>query len=206
MGTAAVATEDELDSAEDRDAALVALMESPSAGLRVTAADAVGAGSRVSGAVFQNFAVFTTGSVVRVVDADGSTYSGTIQPLLAMVSSQLDTRSDTASMAAARETVAKDDSGEAAAADLSLVRYSLVAAGTNRSLGQAVRFEGELALTEQQLQLGRNFFSNTIVSAGGAKGELLPASPDSATPGRLRGTAVLADGEDVSVDAVPTPR
>jgi hypothetical protein len=98
---------------------------------------------------------------------------------------------------------AKDVSGVAGAGEASLVSYRLLASGTNRSLRQPVVFEGELALTKQQLESGRNVFSNTVPPVAGGGLERLRANASRAGS-RLTGRAVLGERTDLPVDAVPT--
>jgi hypothetical protein len=82
------------------------------------------------------------------------------------------------------------------------MNYTLVAVGTNRSLGQSIQVTGQLALTEQQVQMGRNLFSNTIVPQAGRTVEPHALERLQPNQGRLFGRAILADGIDVKVDAV----
>ena len=202
MGMAAAGSEDKVAGGGNRDTDMKISTESRSAARSGGSAERVASAliSPGAGAVFQNFTVFNTGNLVRVVDADGSTYLGTLQPMGAEWSGERDARSDGASMAP------KEAFGDAVAADLSLVRYRLVATGTNRSLGRPVLFNGQLELTEQQMRSGRNVFSNTVLQTSGEKAKRLSASPNQSPPGRLQGKAVLSEGEEVAVDAVLSPR
>jgi len=205
MGTAAAEAEDKGAIEHDHDAALSSLMDSTAPGpqLSSTAGPDLGSVALRKGVVLRSFTVYTTGNVVRVVDADGSTYAGTLQPVLAPASSGLEVHADMPALGLTEGVTAKGTSGVTAAGGASLVSYRLLASGTNRSLRQPVVFEGELALTEQQLQSGRNVFSNTVPPGAGEGAERLRANVSPAG-GRLTGRAVLGESTDLPVDAVPT--
>jgi hypothetical protein len=136
------------------------------------------------------------GSTVRLVDADGSTYEGRLQPWENEAAGSAPTQ-------AIPETKASGGPAEeAGAAGSGILSFRLVASGTNRSLGQTVQFTGNLELSETQWSLGRNLFRNTLLS--GAPGQ--PAETRPVEPGRLQGTAVLDDGQTVTVDAATAPQ
>lgn len=133
---------------------------------------------------------------MRLIDADGSTYEGVLRPV-----NEFGAKPTKSSPVL---SVAPDSSTSAisSAEGVVLQNYMVVVSGTNRSLNQAVRFEGNLELTERQVGLGRNFFSNTIPPVAGKQAAKLPAQEAQLTPGHLRGNAVLDDGQNVKVDAL----
>jgi hypothetical protein len=154
---------------------------------------------RLEAPLSQRFTVLNDGMSLRLIDADGSTYVGSLVPAEGSVA-EMDAAEGTLDAGDGTRTSPRSAVGD----ELALVTYRVVASGTNRTLGRSVRFEGNLMLTEQQIQLGRNGFSNTIAPVAG--GRLLNGVPvrDGAFPGRLQGTATLEDGQDLRVDAVPT--
>jgi hypothetical protein len=153
--------------------------------------------------VLQNFTVVNEGNTVRFVDGDGSTYTGEIQPLEETpVQSSLDQateNSPTGSPASTSATPAP------AYGKSQLLNFNVVASGTNRSLGQSVRFTGNLTLTDQQLNQGRNQFQNTIAPIDARLPAQRPALGGQSTLGVLRGTALIDGSKLVPVNAVPTP-
>ena len=200
MGTAAVEGEEETGTDVGRADPLAALMEAPKSEPPPVAMEVVAPviAPLGEGSILQTFTVFTTGNVVRVLDADGSVYLGTIQPQAAASSAPVP------ASGTAKAGEGKALAGTEPAAGAVLVNYRFSTSGTNRSLQQQVRFDGELLLTDQQLQLGRNVFSNTILPVSGGKQTALRSNVIQSFPGRLQGTAMLGDGADVPVDAVPT--
>lgn len=206
MGTAMVGGEaGQKDQGLDDDVALATLMESaPGA----SAATRAAAGTSTPGfqpvPVLQNFTVFNQDDTVRVVDADGSIYEGRIQPIVTEAHGPAE-GSERADMSKAVPTLqTKPAAVNSVVGGVALLNYSFEASGTNRTLGQSVRFLGKLALTERQLEQGRNTFSNTVFTLADGNLETVPASQSEAASGRLQGRAVLSDGADVAVDAVPT--
>jgi hypothetical protein len=205
MGTASVEGEQPGELAGDADESLAGLMESADARIRVAPSE-LGAftdsGAPPAGAVLQTFTLFNTGDVVRIVDADGSTYSGTLLPVTLGLLEESLTPLDGEPGAASETKVAKEVSRASSTDGMAFRNYRLVVAGTNRTLGQALRLEGQLALTELQVQQGRNVFHNTTIPAAGLKAARLNDAKER-VPGRLQGTAVVTDGRRVPVDAVP---
>ncbi len=206
MGTAMVGGEaGQKDQGLDEDVALATLMES-APGARAAARGA--AGTSAPGfqpvPVLQTFTVFNREDTVRVVDADGSVYEGKIQPVVAAPNSSAEgsERANISKMIPTLQT--QPAAASSAVGGGVLLNYSFEASGTNRTLGQSVRFLGKLALTERQLEQGRNTFSNTVFTLSDGNLETVPASQSEAAKGRLQGRAVLSDGGDVAVDAVPT--
>jgi len=197
LGIASADADAESTLATDTSVAVADLMKTTSTGVAFSPH-----AEEARSAVLQNFTVLNEGSLVRLIDADGSTYEGQLQPLenepagssggQVLAVSELDARSST--------LLPK----EAGAAGVGSLNFRLIAFGTNRSLGQTVHFTGTLELTEPKLSLGRNLFHNTLPPASGKPGETQPVEPSLSQGGRLQGTAVLGDGQNVAVDAAPT--
>ncbi len=87
--------------------------------------------------VMQDFAFERTGDRVRIVDADGSTYSGTVMPAPAEEAS----RKAVSQLDAAK---ARKDAAEQLARSVDAPEaYHFIASGVNRKLNQSVEFRGE---------------------------------------------------------------
>jgi hypothetical protein len=148
--------------------------------------------------------VTQTGRRVRFIDADGSTYEGELQPLVA----RRDSPSVLGLAGRAKDAVAEarvaQESAAAPAPRTETVSYDFEAQGTNHTLQQQVRFAGNLVLTEQQLRLGRNSFSNTLPPELQQTQQRALQEPQTATLGRVQGMLQLGDGSSLRVDAVST--
>jgi hypothetical protein len=200
LGTAAVEGERRNLEATESDASLAMVMElNPMDELAPLVRATSSGRAALQTAVLQNFTVVNDGRRVRLIDADGSTYEGVLHPVngatagvAARTPAMLDRSTDTSAAFAA----------SAPANGAGLLNYKVVASGTNRSLKQAIQFEGDLALTEQQVELGRNFFSNTVPAVALKNKAKVSAEEAQLIPGRLQGNAVLEDGLNVKVDAL----
>ncbi|NBV24225.1 MAG: hypothetical protein EBS05_20195 [Proteobacteria bacterium] len=87
--------------------------------------------------VMQDFAFERTGDRVRIVDADGSTYEGTV------TSAPTDGLSEQAPSQAKDASARKDVSGQKGQSLDPQAAYHFYARGVNRKLNQAVEFRGE---------------------------------------------------------------
>jgi hypothetical protein len=153
------------------------------------------------GGVLQNFTVLNEGEALRLVDSDGSTYQGRIQQVQAEVPPPAATLPAERDAAGLVRTPFNPPPVVGTDGNAMLSLYSLSASGTNRTLGQSLQFTGNVALTERQVQSGRTLFSNTVLPMVGQPAP--SASQALSSRGRLQGAAVLQDGRDVAVDAVP---
>jgi hypothetical protein len=89
--------------------------------------------------VMKDFAFERTGNRVRIVDADGSTYEGTVQPVLAEEFRE----KQTAAFEAAKERKASlEPAAQSQRADAAS-GYRFHVSGVNRKLNQSVEFRGE---------------------------------------------------------------
>jgi hypothetical protein len=196
MGTAAAEAEQKGLEESGIDASLAMVMDLEQADdLAGTADPTRFRKAELQTAVLRNFTVVNDGRVVRLIDADGSTYEGVLHPVNGVAagsSMELPALLDQDAPTPIASTASGPLDG------LVLLNYRVVASGTNRSLNQAVQFEGDLELTEQQVELGRNVFSNTVLPVTLKKA----AQETQLTPGRLQGKAVLDDGQNVEVDAL----
>jgi hypothetical protein len=152
--------------------------------------------------VLQSFTIIHEGDRLWIVDGDGSTYEGQVMAVARPASGSAAGLMDTAPLAGSAPAVADRLAG-GEFGHLAVLNYHITASGTNRSLGQALRFSGTLVLTEQQVQSGRNIFSNTLARTTGQTVDVPFPKDGGGIAGRLQGVAVLENGEDVRVDAVP---
>jgi hypothetical protein len=156
-------------------------------------------------AVLANFQVQQSGSALRVVDADGSVYNGSLQAgsAVAQNSSVPTGISTPAGVAPAQDERQKSIAtrNEPPAAQ----NYFFQVSGMNQTLKQKVVFAGNLlALANVTTNLQESFHG----SAGGGGG--FGGSSQSVLPSqlpwsnsRIAGTAVIADTNNVEVNAVP---
>ncbi len=157
-------------------------------------------GTMTDAAVLTSFAVEQNGREMRVVDSDGSVYSGYVQlgPGLDRVAA--DSQSD---LAATTLTRAKESLDKAPLADAAQ-NYSFRVSGTNRSLSQSVVFAGNLlAITNANAaQLKWNASAGTAgrsqarTATGGASQSLLLNS-------RISGTALIDNSRKLEINAAP---
>lgn len=93
--------------------------------------------------VMQDFAFERTGDRVRIVDADGSTYEGTVMPAAeaeALTKKKVQTQSEVKALSYAG---AKDGNPAATPTVDAEGSYHFIATGVNRKLKQSVEFRGE---------------------------------------------------------------
>ena len=169
--------------------------------------------------VMQDFAFERTGDRVRIVDADGSTYEGTVMPapveeVRANAVSKLD---------AAKE--GKDSLAQPTQSADPQSSYRFYANGVNRKLNQSVEFRGEWQAAVpaqsspttpglQPVALGvrlerkvaekeeQTVLSNSL-SGSAAKVLNYQQSQNAAAPGRISGRAVVGGKNEFDINAVP---
>jgi len=169
--------------------------------------------------VMQDFAFERTGDRVRIVDADGSTYEGTVmrapvEEVRANAVSKLD---------AAKER--KDSLAQPTQSADPQSSYRFYANGVNRKLNQSVEFRGEWQAAVpaqsspttpglQPVALGvrlerkvaekaeQTVLSNSL-SGSAAKVLNYQQSQNAAAPGRISGRAVVGGKNEFDINAVP---
>lgn len=170
--------------------------------------------------VMQDFAFERIGDRVRIVDADGSTYDGTVMP----VPTEEARKKGVSQLDAAKERKdTPDPSGQSADGQSS---YRFIANGVNRKLNQSVEFRGEwLPAAPDQSQsampaLQQTSFGTARLEAQAAdkkeKTSLTNALSDNATnayflmqqqkalpQGRISGRAVVGGKNEFDINAVP---
>ena len=150
--------------------------------------------------VLASFAVEQNGRAMRIVDSDGSVYSGYVQlePASARVAADSITDFGAAPLNRAKESLDKAPLADSAQ------NYSFRVSGTNRSLRQSVVFAGNLVAITNAPQLGWNanaaaeVRSQTQPAAGGVAQPLLLNS-------RIQGTALIDNRRRLEINAAPLP-
>ena len=158
--------------------------------------------------VLASFQVEQAGPALRIVDGDGSVYSGYVQ-LAAAARRQRATKAENSAATRAPQTLgaALEESPAASlnSDQLAQPAYFFRVAGTNRSLNKKVVFTGNLtAATNLVLfQPGTNY-----LKFGGGLGGFQEAAPQ---PGflplpqsRISGKLVIGNSKAVEINAVPT--
>lgn len=156
-------------------------------------------------AVLASFQLEQRGQEIRIVDADGSVYTGRVEPARAPA---LGVKT-AAPAASARSGKAKEPaavgenrrSGSTANGPATAQTLNFTVRGTNATLRQAVVFVGNLqpdALAQQSVG------SSKTQSATARFQNQLPAQNQISNP-RLTGRARLANGAELEINAVPWP-
>jgi hypothetical protein len=155
-----------------------------------SSAKAKAAESKAAPSVLVSFQVQQLGRELRVIDSDGSVYTGSVQ------TASIRTRaSDAIGQAGA---TARRFSSEPLPAPPTATRFFRVS-GTNRSLNQPVVFSGDLTCLTNGA-VGGNL--NGVISGGG--GAVKPAS-GALLNARISGQAVIGKDKVIQVNAVPAP-
>jgi hypothetical protein len=150
--------------------------------------------------VLASFAVEQNGGELRVVDGDGSVYSGFVQLVGAP---DLQKISATRSVTPAAATPVKDMRDKEVSSTAG-ENYFFRVTGTNRSLQQRLVFTGNLFSATNGLQL--NFNTNPVVIGGGPTQTLSQQFQQVPLQNmRITGTAVIDGSKRIEILAAPTP-
>jgi len=147
--------------------------------------------------VLANFQVQQNGNAIRVVDADGSVYDGSLLPESTVAQNEPApvVAAMPAQVAPAQKIASRDESPTPQ-------NYSFRVTGTNRTLNQNVVFAGNLQVTA-------NATTNPLQlrDYSGAGGPLQSALTNQwLWPGlHIAGTAVIAGTNNIEINAVPLP-
>jgi len=146
--------------------------------------------------VLASFRVEQNGGNLRVVDADGSVYTGVMQ--VAREESPPATYSAPPKIQPSAPPAVKTSPPSGAQ------NYSFTVAGTNRNLNQNVVFSGNLIPFTNTLYLRSN-----AGAIGGAlrTGRAAPVMPEtwSLSNSRISGKAVIGNEKEIEVNATPAP-
>jgi hypothetical protein len=131
--------------------------------------------------ILNEFQVEQTDHEIRVVDNDGSTYSGKLEPLGQSDARSIFNQKRNYAAPSSREAASLDDKAQAANAE-----FYFRATGYNSSLKKRVVFEG-----------------NYIASSASAQKKVAKAEErDEQTPARITGTAKIRGESPVQIDAI----
>jgi hypothetical protein len=133
--------------------------------------------------LLNEFQVEQTDHEIRVVDADGSTYSGKLEPLAQNDARSIFNQKRNYAAPSSREAASFDDKAQSANAE-----FYFRATGYNSSLKKRVVFEG-----------------NYIASSASAQKKVAKAKAeerDEQTPARITGTAKIRGESPVQIDAI----
>jgi hypothetical protein len=146
-------------------------------------------------AVLANFQLQQAGNTIRVVDADGSVYDGSILP--ANETGQSERAAEAMPMERAR-TVAVQDGLQTAPGQFFRV------AGTNLTLKQKVVFSGDLLAISSVMTNLQSSEGNIGGSAGGGGPSSSATTNQSSWPvSRVTGTAAIGATNTIEINAVP---
>lgn len=158
--------------------------------------------------VLANFQVQQNGSAIRVVDADGSVYEGSLQPeSLAAQNAPAPSVTAAPVQAERQRTITSQDVSQAAQ------NYFFRVTGTNLTLKQNVVFTGSLLAISNATTNSLQAFSGSSGSNGGGGGgglggrQLQPVLTNQPpwSSSRIAGTAVIAGTNSIEINAVPLP-
>ena len=158
--------------------------------------------------VLASFHVEQAGQQLRIVDADGSVYSGSLQ--LADAARRARTASSQASASAPASRALGGKLEESAAlggdaAQLASHSYSFSVAGTNRSLNKQVVFTGNLlTATNLTLALQPTNLQNAVAGFAGASAGPAQRGSLPLLNSRIAGKVVIGTGKPVEINALPT--
>jgi prepilin-type processing-associated H-X9-DG protein len=153
--------------------------------------------------VLASFQVQQDGREIRVVDQDGSVYSGSMQPQPAILSGKSDSGGALDSPTLEPVPSRQSEEKKLPAMEPAGLNYFFRVAGTNQSLKQSVVFAGSLVMITNRA---------SVAPAGGAGGgggggmQNLPAGrvePWSPSNSRISGTAVIGLTNQIEINAVP---
>jgi len=159
--------------------------------------------SQTGQTVLSSFEVEQTAQQLRIVDADGSIYTGSIQlaearPRLRSAEAQHIAVGDSSQgKLGPTSAVAFDAAGE-----LGQI-YSFRVTGTNRTLNQSVVFTGSLTAMTNAAAIGQ--VTSNLGATGGRS--QLPSAPATLLPlvnSRISGKAIIGRSTEVEINAVPT--
>jgi len=134
--------------------------------------------------ILNEFQVEQTEHEIRVVDADGSTYSGKLEPLAQNDARSIFNQKRNYAAPSSRAAASSDDKAQAANAE-----FYFRATGYNSSLKKRLVFEG-------------NYIASPVGQKKMAKAKAEAEERDEQTPARITGTAKIRGESPVQIDAI----
>ena len=158
--------------------------------------------------VLVNFQVQQNGNAVRVVDADGSVYDGSLLPKSAIAQSEPAPAATPAPPVAAPAQVARAKTIASRDESQTTQNYFFRVTGTNQTLKQNVVFAGNLVAANAATNPQQASSASGNWGVGGAGGDQLQSAltNQSQLPwsnSRIAGTAVIAGTNQIEINALP---
>jgi prepilin-type processing-associated H-X9-DG protein len=159
--------------------------------------------------VLVNFQVQQNGSAIRVVDADGSVYDGSLLPESAVAQNEPAPAATPAPPATVPAQVERAKTIASRNESQMAQNYFFRVSGTNRTLQQNVVFAGNLlAIASSTTNLPQSPGVNGSLGAGGGGGGQLQSALTNQNQlpwsnSRIAGTAVIAGTNHIEINAVP---
>jgi hypothetical protein len=154
--------------------------------------------------ILASFRVEMNGQEIRIIDKDGSIYTGTVTPPQAAVPVTLAraAKADSSSLAS-REARAPD---AGAVAKMRAIpqqdSFSFRVTGTNLSLKQAIAFRGQL-LPLAQSSVGSGITTNATTANSRSSGTVAPTPLPSVPESRVVGAVSIGGGAEIQINALP---
>lgn len=164
--------------------------------VRTSSQTAVGASASNANAVLASFDVFQNGRELRIVDGDGSVYTGSLQPQIVATSGIAVASADfpkEAGLAKAGNEEAAQQKSEA---------FSFRVSGTNQTLKQNVFFAGNFFVVTNALSEIRR--TNALDRLQPSAAATPPPAPVSSNL-RINGTVQIGSHPEVKMEAAPLP-
>jgi hypothetical protein len=177
------------------------------AALRANAKSTMADKATPAQSVLASFQVEQTGTDLRIIDGDGSVYSGYLR-LADAVRRQRSAKTEAPAASPAPAVGGVLEERSAARLDsnqLTLQTYSFRVVGTNRSLHKKVVFTGNLTATTNAPAV--HSFTNLLSFGGGLGARLTGSTQTNLLPLlnlRISGKVVVGNGKAVEIDALPT--
>ena len=156
--------------------------------------------------VLVNFQVQQNGNAVRVVDGDGSVYDGSLLPESAIAQNEPAPAAAPAPPGAVPEQVARAKSVASQDESQTAQNYFFRVTGTNQTLKQNVVFAGNLvAMANTATNLPQSVDSIGGLGGGGSQLQLVLTNQNQLpwSNSRIAGTAVIAETNNIEINAVP---
>jgi hypothetical protein len=206
-GDLAIAVTNAVELAANAPAASHGFLQADASGLQNAFKNTIAPAQAVP--VLVNFQVQQNGNAVRVVDADGSIYDGSLLPKSAIAQNEPAPAATPAPPVAAPAQVARAKTIASRDESQTAQNYFFRVTGTNQTLKQNVVFAGNLVATANAVTNSQQASSASgNLGVGGAGGDqsqsaLTNQSQLPWSNSRIAGTAVIAGTNQIEINAMP---
>jgi hypothetical protein len=206
-GDLAIAVTNAVELAANAPAASHGFLQAAASGLQNAFKNTVAPAQAVP--VLVNFQVQQNGNAVRVVDADGSVYDGSLLPKSAIAQNEPAPAATPAPPVAAPAQVARAKTIASRDESQTAQNYFFRVTGTNQTLKQNVVFAGNLVATANAVTNSQQASSASgNLGVGGAGGDQLQSALTNQNQlpwsnSRIAGTAVIAGTNQIEINAMP---